>query len=344
MRRWLLIALLVAGCGGSSEEPPRATTTPTATEEAAPGVTATVGPPEAAVEGSLPGALADRTCPAAGDFWPTMTLAVDGQTAWVACKEDNAVKSLAGAKVELDGQAIAVLEAFDAIWALSERGTLFRIENGGTTEQIDLGAGKPYNLWSGAGSMWAIDDGSGEVIRIDPKTNEVVKKIAVGDGPADMVFDGDTAYVINHRDRNLMVIDTATNQPRKLATIGRKDVDAPERMAFLDGDLWITGRGMDLLRVDPKTGKTLKTVEIGGSGIDVLAADGALWVPARSEATDQSGFPTMEALRKVSPSGKVTTVSEPLDRVDVHGLTADNAVVWLADNTAGIVYRFPLKG
>ena len=104
-----------------------------------------------------------------------MTIAVDGETAWVACKEDNAVESLAGAKVELDGQALAVLSAFDAIWALSDRGTLFRIVNGGTAEQIDLEAGKPYNLWSGAGSMWAIDDGSGEVIRIDPKTNEVTR-------------------------------------------------------------------------------------------------------------------------------------------------------------------------
>ena len=159
-----------------------------------------------------------------------------------------------------------------------------------------------------------------------------------------MVFKGTTAYVINHRDRALVAIDTRTNQPRKLATIGRKDIDAPERMALLDDALWITGRGMDLVKVDPKTGKTLKTVEIGGSGIDVVAAGGALWVPARSAATDQCGFPTMEALRKVSPSGKVTTVSEPLDRVDVHGLTADDSAVWLADNTAGIVYRVPLKG
>ena len=348
MKRWFVIALLIAGCGDEpqrADSNPRATATPRATTAAQePAVTATVGAPQAAVDGSLPGALADGTCAAAGDFWPTMTIAVDDQTAWIACKEDNAVQSLAGAKVALDGAAIAVLSAFDAIWALSDRGTLLRIEDGGTVEQIDLQAGNPYNLWSGAGSLWAIDDGSGEVIRIDPKTNAVVTKIEVGDGPADMVFDGDTAYVVNHRDRSLVAIDTRTNQPRTLATIGRKDVDAPERMALLKGDLWITGRGMDLVQVEPKTGKTLKTVEIGGSGIDVVAAGEALWVPARSEQTDQGGFPTMEALRKVSPSGKVTTVSEPLDRVDVHGLTADAAVVWLADNTAGIVYRVPLKG
>ena len=52
----------------------------------------------------------------------------------------------------------------------------------------------------------------------------------------------------------------------------------------------------------------------------------------------------MEALRRVDPDGTVTTVSEPSSRVDVHGLVADDSDVWLADNTAGIVYRIPLSG
>jgi hypothetical protein len=45
----------------------------------------------------------------------------------------------------------------------------------------------------------------------------------------------------------------------------------------------------------------------------------------------------------VSASGRVRTVSEPIGRVDVHGLTADRSVLWLCDNTAGIVYRVPLN-
>jgi YVTN family beta-propeller protein len=273
-----VILVVLAGCGG--EQSPRAT----------PGVTATVAPPQAAVEGSLPGALTDRTCPAAGDDWPTMTIALDARTAWIACKEDDAVESLAGAKVELDGQAIAVLSAFGAIWALSDRGTLFRIENGKVGQKIDLEAGRPYNLWAGAGSMWAIDDGTGQVIRVDPATNQVVAKVQVGDGPADMAFAGRSAWVINHRDRTLVVIDTRTNRARTLATIAEQNA-APERMALLRGSLWITGRGMDLWQVDPATGRVSRTVEIGGSGIDVVAAGGALWVPARSDESDESGLP-----------------------------------------------------
>jgi hypothetical protein len=73
-----------------------------------------------------------------------MTLALDGSTAWVACKEDSKVVSLDGGEVELGGQAIAVLSAFDAIWALDDRGTLYRIEDSRIAQEIATEASAPY--------------------------------------------------------------------------------------------------------------------------------------------------------------------------------------------------------
>jgi hypothetical protein len=106
------------------------------------------------------------------------------------------------------------------------------------------------------------------------------------------------------------------------------------------GFLWITGRGTDLLRVDPQTGAVLATVEIGASGIDVVAGSRALWVPVRSAAVDPTGFPIMEALRRVdTATGAVTTILTAEGRVDVHGLQARNGTVWIADNRAGLLYR-----
>ena len=173
--------------------------------------------------------------------------------------------------------------------------------------------GKPYNLWSGAGSMWAIDDGSGEVIRIDPKTNEVTTKIQVGDGPADMVFDGTTALRDQpprphaRRARHRAPTGRASS-PRSAATNA-----APERMALLDGALWITGRGMDLLKVDPRDRQDAR------DGRDRRQRDRrrrrrrrAVGARAAARRADQSGFPTMEALRaRQRTDGEVTTVSEP---------------------------------
>ena len=135
----------------------------------------------------------------------------------------------------------------------------------------------------------------------------------MGDGAADLVFRGERVWVINHRDRGLVQIDAATNRPRRLTTVPG---DAPERMAWAAGSLWVTGRGTDLLRLDPETGAVQATIEIGVGGIDVVAAAGALWVPARAAAADRRGFPTMTWLRRVDPAtGKVTT---PLADVPAH--------------------------
>src|SRR5262249_55037072 len=188
--------------------------------------------------------------------------------------------------------------AFGAIWALDDRGTLYRIEDGTVAKEIDTEASKPYNLWAGADSIWTVDDQSGEVIRIDPRSGEIVAKVDTGDGAASIAFAGGFAYVMNHRDRALVRIDTATNRARKLATI--RAGEAPERLATLRGSLWITGRGTDLLKVDPANGRVLKKIEIGGSGIDVVAAGGALWVPSRSEAGHRGRRPTLGTPRRVT--------------------------------------------
>ncbi len=300
-----------------------------------------------AAAGRLPGTTALKTCSAAGSFWPTMTLALDGPTAWVACKEQSRVVHLdtrrgkVVASVRLGGPVIAVTTGFGSVWALDSNGILYRVGRGSAriSKRIVLGTARPYNIWIGAGSVWVVDDGSGELIRVSPGTSRVIARVGVGDGPADMVFAGTSAWIVNHRDRGLVRLDTRTNTPTRLATLS---ADAPERIALLAGSLWITGRGTDLLQVDPDSGAARAVVEIGGSGIDVIAAAGSLWVPARSVAVDPTGFPTMEALRRVSPGGAVTTVATAVGRVDVNGLAASPVGVWLADNTSGFLYRVAL--
>ena len=176
------------------------------------------------------------------------------------------------------------------MWALDSGGTISRIDprTARITARLQTGASAPYNLWAGAGSLWSVDDRAGEVIRIDPVARKVTQRIPVGDGAADLVFRGERVWVINHRDRGLVQIDAATNRPRRLTTVPG---DAPERMAWAAGSLWVTGRGTDLLRLDPETGAVQATIEIGVGGIDVVAAGGALWVPARAAAADRRGFP-----------------------------------------------------
>ena len=293
----------------------------------------------AAAPGPLPGAQSYRSCAGAGPCWPTATLAVDHGTAWVACKEQSRVVSVplpSGElrSVPLDGPPIALVAGFGAVWALDSGGVISRIDprSARVTGKIATGSSAPYNLWVGDGSLWSVDDGDGAVVRIDPARRQVVARIPVGDGPADLVFRGGRAWVINHRDLGLVVIETATNRARRLATVPG---DAPERIAWESGSIWVTGRGTDLLRLDPETGAVQATIEIGAGGIDVVAARHSLWVPARAAAADRGGFPTMSALRRVEPAtGKVTTPARAHGRVDVHGLVPYGAGVCLPTTPA----------
>jgi DNA-binding beta-propeller fold protein YncE len=295
--------------------------------------------------GGLPGAKATRVCAAAGAYWPTMTLAVSGNSAWIACKEQSRVIRVdtrtgrTVRSVRLGAPVIAVASGFSSIWALDSGGTLYRLHpsSARVVRRIALPAAAPYNIWVGGGSVWVAADQGAQVVRVSPRTNRVVARVPVGDGPADMAFSGATAWVVNHRDRVLSRIDLGTNRSTRLATLRG---DAPERMVWSRGSLWITGRGTDLLKVDPSDGSLEQTIEIGASGIDVVVDGDGIWVPTRSAAVDVRGFPTMDALKRVAASsGAVSTVVRATGRVDVHGLAVQRGAVWIADNTKGRLYR-----
>jgi len=237
---------------------------------------------------------------------------------------------------------VAVSLENGSVWAVDSGGTLYRIDpaRARVSKRIETGAVAAYNVWIGAGSVWVADDQGASVIRVSPAKNRVVADIQVGDGPADMAFDGARAWVVTHRGNGLYRIDTATNRPTRLASVGGGNA-ATERIAFLGGSLWLTGRGVQLLQVDPGTGSIRQTIDIGGTGIDVVAAAGSLWVPVRTPEVDQAGFPTMTALRRVTQGGAVSTPATASGRVDVHGLAAGKGAVWMADNTQGALYRVP---
>jgi hypothetical protein len=275
-----------------------------------------------------------------------MTLALQGRTAWVACKEQARLvrlSLLSGRKtstVALGGPVIAVAVGLGSVWALDTGSTLYRVDakSARVTKRIHVGANAPYNIWIGGGAVWVADDQGAAVLRVSPAANKVVARISLGDGPADMVFRGSQAWVVTHRDNTIFRIDTTTNAATRLGKVEGNDA-AAERLALLGDGLWITGRGMSLVKMDPSTGAILRTLDIGGTGIDVIAAAGALWIPVRTAAVDRTGFPTMTAVRRVAADGSVRTVATARGRVDVHGVAAGPGSVWIADNTSGQLYR-----
>jgi hypothetical protein len=298
---------------------------------------------------NLPGARPYAACAAAGAFWPAMTLAFDFDSLWIACKSQSRILRLdpasgaVRARIRLPRavEATAVATGLGSVWALDARqGTLYRIDpsRNAVVGSILLATTRGYNIWTGAGSVWVVDDGAGELMRIDP-AGGVIDRIVVGDGPSDLVFAGHTLWVVNHRDRGLIRLDTATRTVTRLTTLPG---ETPERMVRAGGSLWITGRGTDLMRVDETNGAVLETIDVDASGIDLVTAGETVWIPTRSAAVDPSGLPTMARLLRVHAGG---STAEPVvtsaGRLDVHGLVSHGTGVWLADLTNGVLYRVP---
>ena len=325
----IVVVLLAAACGGEDE--PQA-------------VPAESTSPVETVAAPLEGADAFAVCGGEVDFLPQFAATVAFGSVWVACRTDGEVLRIdpeSGdvlARVPAQG-AVAVTADETSVWAVwREQGTVYRIDpqTDEVAGEIALFDDTPY-IWARGGFLWAASGSGSEIARIDPETMEVAGRVQVGDGASDMVEDGDSVLVICHRDHTLWRIDPAADTAVKLSELPG---DTPERLVLVGGSLWATGRGTDLLRVDPATGETQETIEIGTGGIDLVSTDDAIWVAVAEPEADRQGLPVLETLVSVDPAtGELGESVAPTGTVNVNGLASEGETVWIADVVAGILTR-----
>ena len=298
----------------------------------------------------LPGTSAYRACGGAKMPYPQYSLALGFGSAWLACRGRGEVERLS----TLDGRVEArirtpvdrpwtVVAGAGAVWTVAQDGSvLVRIDpsTNRVAAQVALGAQVPY-IWSGAGAVWAADDDGQVLLRVDPAVNRVVARVPVGNGPSGFFSDGAFAWVLNHRENTLDRVDVATNNVTRLATgLGPADTSAAERIASAGGSLWVTGRGLDLLRLDPATGTVTGRTEIGPAGIDVVSASGSLWLAAYDAAAAPRGDPVLGVLHRIDPvTGLIVSTAAPARRTFVSGLASDSTGVWVHDEVAGLLIR-----
>ena len=185
--------------------------------------------------------------------------------------------------------------------------------------------------------MWAPDDQESLLVRYDSGAGRVVATIPTGNGTSALVEFGGRIWILNHRDGTLQRIDPAANT---IVTLSRLPGDAPERIVYAEGSLWVTGRGTDLLRVDPETGTVQATIEVGAGGIDVQAAAHGIWVAAPTAEEDRRGNPFLDRLLRVDPaSNAIVETLRPTGRIVVNGTASTGDALWIADTAGGRLYR-----
>jgi DNA-binding beta-propeller fold protein YncE len=298
----------------------------------------------------LPGATAFRVCSGATIPYPQYALAVGFGSAWVACVRQGEVQRVSlssgkiTARIPLPVPVWSITAGEGAVWAAALGGSVVYRINPATNRigaQIGLDTTVPY-LWAGGGALWVADDPGRALLRVEPGTNRQVARLPVGDGPAGFAFDGTYVWVLNHRENSLDRIDPATNTVVRMANgISPAANSAAERIASFAGSLWVTGRGLDLLRVSPATGAVLGQTEIGPAGVDVRSDGTNLWVVAYEQAAEVRGDPVAGAVLRVAADGSMISRVAPTKRLWANGVVAADGRLWVLDSVAGLLLRLP---
>ncbi len=277
--------------------------------------------------------------------YPQYALSRDPATGslWAACRAQGLLHRIdprsgeARAILRLTSTPYAIAAGLGAVWSAERSPVVNRLDlRTGQAAAAVTGGGFSY-VWTAAGSVWAADDAANALLRYDPSARRVTASIPTGSGTSALVEEAGRIWILNHRDGTLQRVDPATNTA---VTLARLPGDAPERMAYAEGSLWVTGRGTDLLRVDPATGAVQATIEIGAGGIDVQAAAHSIWVASPTDEDDRRGNPFLDRLLRIDPlTNAVTATIRPTARVVVTGTASTGEALWIADTAGGRLYR-----
>jgi streptogramin lyase len=301
--------------------------------------------PGAALISALPTAQAFRLCGGTGPPYPQYALSRDPASGalWASCRQQARLHRISPASGEtrailrLTSTPYSIAAGLGAVWSAERGPIVYRIDirTGRGTTAVS-GGGFSY-IWTAAGSVWAADDEASALIRCDPSGRRVLATIPTGNGTSALVEDAGRLWIVSHRDGTLQRIDPATNTS---TTLGRLPGDAPERMTYAEGSLWVTGRGTDLLRVDPATGAVQATIDVGAGAIDVAAAAHSVWVAVPTDEADRQGNPFLDRLLRVDPvTARIVETLRPTAPVVVNGFASTGNALWIADTAGGRLYR-----
>lgn len=298
-------------------------------------------PAAGSVPPPLAGAQVGPACRTTAIPYPQNALAAAAGSLWLACRDGSRVerRTPAGklvATIRTPGfRPWAIASAGSAVWVVDrDQPVLLRVSPKTNTvaRRIRLPEA-PIYVWGGNGVVWLAFDGSGSVARVPAATNRLGARVFVGDGPSGFAT-GASTWVLSHRDGALVRFDG--NEPKTLNRQQADDRRTPERMTRAGDSLWVTGRGLDLLRLDPSTGTERSTTEIGAAGIDVAAVGGRLAVVSATAAGARRGDPIVAAVSWVDPAtGTVLRRSQATSPTSLTGLAVAGGRLVVLDGLHG---------
>jgi hypothetical protein len=173
-----------------------------------------------------------------------------------------------------------------SLWAPScEENVIYRIDTA-TNQTVAKIPVPPANteggIAFGAGAVWMPTTPEGtEMARIDPATNAVTARIPLPKGSYTAVFGFGLVWVTSTETHVVSAVHPGTN--RVVATI---PVDKrPRFLAAGEGHVWTLNQETGTVsKIDPFTKSLVATIAVGvpGTGGDIAAGEGSVWVTART--------------------------------------------------------------
>ena len=180
---------------------------------------------------------------------------------------------------------IAVAEG--SVWVANRfDGTIMRIDpdSNEVVDEIPVGL-DPRGIAFGFGDVWVALAGSNQVLRIDPQTNEVTAPIGVGTAPGSLVVSADAVWVTNTLDDTVSEIDPETNSVVDLVHVG----DGPSGIVLVRGSVWVANEWDGTLSGIEPDQTSASSLVIGSAPQGLADVSGDLWVTVRGTATSHRG-------------------------------------------------------
>lgn len=207
-----------------------------------------------------------------GAIWAPLCAA--GRIAQIDEKTSGVGAPIEIAPADPDG---GIAASVGSVWvASSARGIVSRVDAATTAVVAEFRvAAEPSAVAASGDALW-ITSATGNVLtHVNAYTNVVVDTVTVGPRPGRLAIGEGAVWTLNRGDGSVSRVDPATH--KVVATIAVGAAAADGEIAAGAGSVWISAKGLPLVRIDPAANRVAQRFT-GDSGGAVLVAHGSLWI------------------------------------------------------------------
>jgi len=222
----------------------------------------------------------------------------------------------------------------------------------------------PYRLAVSDRSLWASVNGSATVVRLNPSRGRINARFRVGGGPGSLVVAGHAVWIGNYVGRSIIRLDPVRRRVRRIRVgdepiavdagagavwvADRRDgrvtkvsvrtgkvllhrsfpSELHEGLLVQPDGIWVTSESGVVHKLDPATGKTILSVEVGEDADYVTAGSGSIWVSCYLD----------DRLWRLDPATGKVTQTIPVG-TGAQGMAVDGSTVWVANYDSGRLLR-----